>query len=278
MPKSTSTDFPNNITQQKTGTRSNMSSASSVRTASAGSSWVADNKLTWLQRLAVNVIRCGPIPRHVAFIMDGNRRYATKVGMPSTTDGHRLGFDKLAEALQWCLELGIAEATVYAFSIENFKRSEEEVGTLMALAGDKFEQLLGELDRLHERGICIRVVGDWSLLPVALQRSMAEAVLRTSGNRRATLNVAFAYTSRDEATAAMRAIATEVRTGDAGDGDDGGLRPEDVTEELLRGCMYTRKSAEPDLLVRTSGESRLSDFMLFQVSGSGRTGSHNRLK
>lgn len=240
-----------------------MSSAASA-SGPTYSSWVADNKLTWLQRLAVNVIRCGPIPRHVAFIMDGNRRFATKAGMASSTDGHRLGFDKLAEALQWCLELGIAEATVYAFSIENFKRSPAEVETLMRLAGDKFEQLLGEVDRLHERGICIRVVGDWSMLPLPLQRSMAMAVLQTRHNRKATLNVAFAYTSRDEATAAIRAIAAEVA--DGGDDVVSGLRPEDVTEELLRGCMYTRLSAEPELLVRTSGESRLSDFMLFQVS------------
>lgn len=231
--------------------------------------WIHRTELTWPQRLAVNVLRCGPIPRHVAFIMDGNRRYATKSGLANRTDGHRLGFDKLTEALYWFFELGIAEATVYAFSIENFKRSADEVDTLMRLATDKIEQLLAELEQLHERGICVRVVGNWSLLPPALQRSMARAVLQTQHNRRATLNVAFAYTSRDEATAAMRTIAQAVgpttTTTTMAEDEAAPLSVDDISDELLRGCMYTHRSAEPDLLVRTSGESRLSDFMLFQV-------------
>lgn len=254
-------------TTTTTSTDTSSSKAGDLAASSGGSStststsWVRDSTLTWTQRLAINVLRCGPIPRHVAFIMDGNRRYATKTGMSNKTDGHRLGFDKLTEALQWCLELGIAEATVYAFSIENFKRSADEVDTLMRMATERFEQLLDELDQLHERGICIRIVGNWSLFPRALQRSMARAMLHTQHNRAATLNVAFAYTSRDEATAAICNIAGAVSDEAAAQ-----LRPEDISMELLRNCMYTRRSVEPELLVRTSGESRLSDFMLFQVS------------
>lgn len=220
-------------------------------------SWVSDGKLSWIQRFAINVIRCGPIPVHVAFIMDGNRRFATKSHMPNKTDGHRLGFDKLAETLQWCLELGIQEATVYAFSIENFKRSDEEVNTLMTLASEKFKQLLKEIDKLHERGICIRIVGNMALLPADLQHSMAKAMLMTQNNRRAILNVAFPYTSRDEMTEAIRTIAQGV--------DDHDLNTNDITSHLIQKCMYTRASPDPDLLVRTSGESRLSDFMLYQV-------------
>lgn len=106
-------------------------------------SWIAESSLTWIQRLCVNIIKTGHIPHHVAFIMDGNRRYA-KTAHVQNIVGHMKGFDKLAETLQWCKELGIKEVTVYAFSIENFKRSKEEVDALMTLAREKFEKLLEE--------------------------------------------------------------------------------------------------------------------------------------
>lgn len=220
-------------------------------------SWVRDSNLTWIQRFAVRVIRSGPIPSHVAFIMDGNRRFATKTHLKSKTDGHVKGFDKLAEALQWCLDIGIKEVTVYAFSIENFKRSKVEVDTLMELAKEKFAKLMEEKDKLNERGICIRIVGNMSMLPIDLQQIMAEAILLTKDNCRAILNVAFAYTSRDEITESIRAICNGV--------NDKELAVDDISEELIRQCMYTNRSSDPDLLVRT-GESRLSDFMLYQCS------------
>lgn len=221
-------------------------------------SWVRDSNLTWIQRFAVRVIKCGPVPSHVAFIMDGNRRFATKTHLKNKTDGHVKGFDKLAEALQWCLDVGIKEVTVYAFSIENFKRSKEEVDTLIKMAKEKFAKLMEEKDKLNERGICIRIVGNMSMLPIDLQQIMAEAILLTKDNSRAILNVAFAYTSRDEITESIRTICNGV--------NDKELDIDDISEELIRRCMYTNKSSDPDLLVRTSGESRLSDFMLYQVS------------
>lgn len=224
----------------------------------ASMSWIRDSNLTWCQRVAVNVVRSGPIPRHVAFIMDGNRRFANKVNLNSVTDGHVRGFDKLAEALQWCLDLGIDEVTVYAFSIENFKRQQNEVDTLMEMAREKFERLMEEKDRLNERGICIRMVGNWSLLPLDLQKCMANAMLLTKDNSRAILNVAFSYTSRDEMTDSVAAIVDGVQRNE--------LRPGDISDNLIRRCMYTGQSSDPDLLVRTSGESRLSDFLLWQVS------------
>jgi len=181
-----------------------------------------------------------------------------KTHLKSKTDGHVKGFDKLAEALQWCLDVGIKEVTVYAFSIENFKRSKEEVDTLIKLAKEKFARLMEEKDKLNERGICIRIVGNMSMLPIDLQQIMAEAILLTKDNSRAILNVAFAYTSRDEMTESIRSICNGV--------NDKELDVDDISEELIRRCMYTNKSSDPDLLVRTSGESRLSDFMLFQCS------------
>lgn len=212
------------------------------------------------------MVRSGQIPRHVAFIMDGNRRFANKAQLGSVTAGHVRGFDKLAEALQWCLDLGIEEVTVYAFSIENFKRQQNEVDTLMEMAREKFERLMEEKDRLNERGICIRMVGNWSLLPLDLQKCMADAMLLTRDNSRATLNVAFSYTSRDEITESVAACVDGVHRNE--------LQPGDISDSLIRRCMYTGLSTDPDLLVRTSGESRLSDFLLWQVSAIVGGGEH----
>lgn len=221
-------------------------------------SWVRDSTLSWTQRIALKVIRSGKIPRHVAFIMDGNRRYANKVQLKTATEGHVHGFDKLAEALQWCLDFGIEEVTVYAFSIENFKRSQSEVDTLMQLAREKFAKFMEEKDQLNERGICIRMIGNWTLLPIDLQKCMADAMLLTQYNTKAILNVAFAYTSRDEMTQSIKDIVDGVQRNE--------LEPCDITDTLIRRCMYSGKSSDPDLLVRTSGESRLSDFLLWQVN------------
>lgn len=121
-------------------------------------SWIKENNLNVFQRFCVNVIKEGPVPKHVGFIMDGNRRFARKLNV-DRSEGHNEGFNKLAECLRWCLELGIKEVTVYAFSIENFKRSREEVDTLMGLAREKYKRLIEEKDKLMEHGVCIRVIG-----------------------------------------------------------------------------------------------------------------------
>lgn len=220
-------------------------------------SWLRESDLSWAQRFALQVIKSGKVPRHVAFIMDGNRRYAKKLHLNRSTDGHVHGFEKLAQALQWCLDIGIEEVTVYAFSIENFKRSEAEVDTLMQLAREKFGKFMEEKDELNKRGICIRMIGNWKLLPLDLQKCMADVMLLTQHNSKAFLNVAFAYTSRDEITESIRDIIDGVRRNE--------LEPNDITDDLIRRCMYSGKSSDPDLLVRTSGESRLSDFLLWQV-------------
>ncbi|KAK9722131.1 putative undecaprenyl diphosphate synthase [Popillia japonica] len=137
--------------------------------------------------------------------MDGNRRYATKSNIKKV-EGHVKGFDKLAQTLQWCFELGIHEVTVYAFSIENFKRSQEEVDYLMELAREKFTKLHEEKEKLMKDGICIRVVGNLKLLPDDIRKLMAEAMFMTRHNNKLFLNVAFAYTSKDELTTAAKTI------------------------------------------------------------------------
>lgn len=173
-------------------------------------------------------------------------------------EGHKQGFNKLSETLQWCLDIGIKECTVYAFSIENFKRSQEEVDTLMDMAREKFAKLLEERDKLHEKGVCIRIIGNLKMLPKDIQKTIAEAMLLTKDNKNVALNVAFAYTSRDEIKSSMNAILEGVKNNE--------LREDDVNDDLIEACLYTRKCSDPDLLVRTSGEVRLSDFLLWQVS------------
>lgn len=241
-------------------------------------SWFREEelKLSWLEKLAVNVIKQGKIPKHVAIIMDGNRRFSVKSHIEKS-EGHKLGFDKLSQALQWfvvdtfdyrlsfitsvigfrCLELEIKEVTVYAFSIENFKRSQDEVDTLMTLAREKFVRLMDEKEKIMERGVKIRVIGNFKLLPADLQHSIAEAMLMTKDNDKSILNVAFAYTSRDEITNSIAMIARGVEQNE--------LQQDDLHHSLIDECLYTNKCNDVDLLVRTSGEMRFSDFLLWQV-------------
>ncbi|XP_077977079.1 dehydrodolichyl diphosphate synthase complex subunit DHDDS-like [Glandiceps talaboti] len=213
----------------------------------------------WFTKFCANVLKEGPIPRHVAFIMDGNRRFARKSHL-HRHEGHVKGFDKLADTLEWCLDLGITEVTVYAFSIENFKRTKEEVDGLMELARQKFAKLMEEKDMIQKYGVCVRVLGDISLLPNDVQDAIADAVNFSKDNDKAVLNVCFAYTSRHEITTAIQELATGV--------EDGYLKASDVSEEMLEKCLYTNHSQDPDLLVRTSGEVRLSDFLLWQSAFS----------
>lgn len=199
------------------------------------------------------------MPKHVAFIMDGNRRFARKKNM-DRQEGHMQGFNKLAETLRWCKHLDIQEVTVYAFSIENFKRTQDEVDGLMELARQKFLRLLEEMDNLKKHEVCIRVLGDLNMLPLDLQQLIAKAVVATKNHNKCFLNVCFAYTSRYEITNAVREMAWGV--------EKGLIKASDVSELLLSECLYSNNSPNPDLLIRTSGEVRLSDFLLWQTSHS----------
>ncbi|XP_012543466.1 dehydrodolichyl diphosphate synthase complex subunit DHDDS isoform X2 [Monomorium pharaonis] len=222
-------------------------------------SWITERKLNWVQFLALKIIKTGKIPRHVAFIMDGNRRFANKQNI-TKKEGHSMGFEKLAETLSWCMDLGITEVTVYAFSIENFKRNKKEVDELMDLARQKFKRLLEETDELTKAGVCIRVIGNFSLLPEDVYKLIAQTMAVTKDNNKAFLNLAFSYTTRDELTNTIKDIAKGIKHSD--------ILPEDINEDLISDCLYTYKSPNPDLLIRTSGEIRLSDFLLWQISNT----------
>jgi len=222
--------------------------------------WVRDQyQYSWLQTLGMNVIKIGSVPKHVAVIMDGNRRFAKQKGV-ETIEGHTKGFDKLAETLQWCRDLGVQEVTVYAFSIENFKRSEKEVNSLLKLAKEKFEVLISEEEKLRHHGVRVKIIGNITYLPVDLQDVIKRVESITEKNEVSTLNVAFSYTSREEITnAAIQTCKMVVNDK---------IKTDDIDENLIESLMYTKHSSNPDLLIRTSGETRLSDFLLWQASDS----------
>lgn len=211
-------------------------------------------KLNWIERFACDVIKCGRIPKHVAFIMDGNRRYADKA-MLRRLDGHKKGFDTLSNVLGWCRELGITQVTLYAFSIENFKRSEEEVSNIMNLARDKCDSILDEIDRVNEAGIRVKVAGDLHLLPKDLQDRAEKLHRMTSDNNKAFLNVCMAYTGRHEIAAAIDSLARK-------ENQDNPVNIAAFENELYLPKPY------PEIIIRTSGEIRLSDFMLWQCQDS----------
>lgn len=223
-------------------------------------SWFKEERKTsFIRTFCNNVIKAGQIPKHVAIIMDGNRRFAKKVKC-ERSKGHEKGFEKLTEVLEWCFDLGIPEVTVYAFSIENFKRSQEEVDGLMELARQKFDRLMEEKEMIMKHGVCVRALGDLTMLPEDLQRSVARVVKFSQNNIKATLNVCLAYTSRHEISNAVKLMAEGVELGL--------IKASDISESLLEKCLYTSPSPHPDMLIRTSGEVRFSDFLLWQCSYS----------
>ena len=199
------------------------------------------------QRLVISVLKGGPVPRHIAFIMDGNRRYAREHGI-EVAEGHRMGYSKLEEALRWCAELGVSAVTVYAFSIENFKRTSREVDDIMSLSKAKLHGMAAEDSIIQQQGIRVRIVGDLSRVSASLRAEMQHVMQMTQTNQRATLNVCFSYTSRNEIATASEQLAAACTQGK--------LEPGDVSEHLLERCLLTSPACCPpvDLLVRTSGE------------------------
>ncbi|KAI1294855.1 Dehydrodolichyl diphosphate synthase complex subunit DHDDS [Halotydeus destructor] len=219
--------------------------------------WFEDTKRTWLDSLVINILKTGEIPKHVAIIMDGNRRYAKQLQLDSI-EGHSKGCDSLIKILGWLNDLGTTEVTVYAFSIENFKRPKDEVDGLMSMAYENIAKMLNEKDKLMEKDICVRLFGDNTLLPDNLKKVFAEISLLTINNKTCYLNFCFAYTARHEITRAVNQIKDGVKTGQ--------LQSADIDEHLIQKCLFSRHSPDPDLLIRTSGEVRLSDFLLWQSS------------
>ena len=194
------------------------------------------------------------LPRHVAAIMDGNGRWAQQRKLPRVM-GHRKGVDTLRDLLRCCKDWGIPALTVYAFSTENWGRPLDEVDFLMVL----FERMLrAELAELIREDARIRFVGDLARLRSSLQDEISGAMKATSNNQGVQFTVAMNYGSREEIVRACRQLATQVQQGTIG--------PEDITEDLFARNLYTHELEDPDLLIRTSGEQRLSNYLLWQMA------------
>ncbi len=194
------------------------------------------------------------IPQHIAVIMDGNGRWATSRGLPRIA-GHRQGAKTLKELLRCCKDWGIKALTAYAFSTENWQRPVEEVDFLMHL----FERLLHrELAQMHQEGVRISFIGDLSALPKSLQTEMERSMAETLNNQAIHFTVAVNYGSRNEITRVCRQVAQLVQQGE--------LSVQEVNESLVEQHLYTADTTEPDLLIRTSGEMRLSNFLLWQMA------------
>lgn len=201
-----------------------------------------------------SIICTGPIPKHVGVIMDGNRRYA-RTHKIELKEGHNSGFDTMASILELLYESGVQCATVYAFSIENFKRLKYEVEWLMDLAKSKLRQISQHGDLCDQYGIRIRILGNKKLLPADVRTILAETEEMTKKNTKAVLNVCFPYTLRDEIAHSMKTVVEELS-------QDPTMV---VDEETIDNHLYTAGSPPLDILVRTSGTLRLLDFLLWQL-------------
>jgi undecaprenyl diphosphate synthase len=190
------------------------------------------------------------IPRHVAIIMDGNGRWAKSRGLPRLA-GHRAGMENVRPTLEACVEFGIRVLTIYAFSTENWSRPQAEVMGLMRLLRQAIDR---ETGNLHRNGVQVRHLGDLDGLAPNLARSIQRSTELTKNNGRITLNVAFNYGGRAEIIHAVRRLVAA------------GVRPEEVTEELFAQYMYTGSLPDPDLIIRTGGEMRLSNFLIWQAA------------
>lgn len=192
------------------------------------------------------------VPRHIAIVMDGNGRWAQKRGLPRTA-GHKVGCEVLRTLIKYCKKIGVEYVTVYAFSTENWKRSADEVSTIMGLLKRYFKEAI---DSLEDEGIRLRVLGDLRRLSPELQ-ALAHKTDEISDHIRGTqVNICVNYGGRDEIVHAASAFAAKCAAGEA--------KPEDLTEQLFHSYLYSAGIPDPDLVIRPSGEQRISNFLLWQ--------------
>lgn len=196
----------------------------------------------------------GALPQHVAIIMDGNGRWAKEQGKPRVS-GHKAGVDSVRDIVQACGQLDIPFLTLYAFSTENWKRPKAEVTVLMNLL---LEYLKAELEELNKNNVRLNAIGQLNALPKPVQKQLYASIERLSGNTGLTLTLALSYSGRWDILRAVQTLALDVRRGK--------LSPEDISEELFRTYLTTHTIPDPDLMIRTSGEMRLSNFLLWEMA------------
>ncbi len=192
------------------------------------------------------------VPQHVAIIMDGNGRWAAKRGLPRLA-GHRAGTENLRRIIRASVEFGVKYLTIYAFSTENWSRPQDEISGLLSILEDVIDR---ELKELHQEGVQLRHIGHLDRLPPSLQEKVLDAVELTRNNDRLVLNVAFNYGGKDEIICAIKDIIRE------------GVKAEEVTPELVSQHLFTSGLPDPDMVIRTSGELRVSNFLIWQSAYS----------
>jgi len=205
-------------------------------------------------------VKDGTKPEHVAIILDGNRRWASERSL-NPGIGHYYGADKIEDLLKWCLDLDVKSVTLYAFSTENFRRPPEEVEQIMRIAEEKLGEILKN-ESIHKHKVRVKAIGRLGLLPKKLQEMITQVEESTKDYDKHFLNVALAYGGRAEIVDATRKIAQKVESGN--------LTPKEINEQLFERYLYTAHMSkqDPDLIIRTSGEERLSGFLLWQCAYS----------
>jgi len=215
------------------------------------------------ERRLLREVERGVLPRHIGLILDGNRRYALELGLADPLEGHRLGVDKLEQVLDWLEELHIWIITIYVLSTENLSRPHGELTRLLNLMESKMRAVAVD-PKIHEKGVRIRAVGQLGLLPASLQEAIDRAQEATHTYNNFFLNIAVGYGGRQEIADAVRLLLRDrVRRGAALE-----QIAEEITPEEIGKYLYTYDLPDPDLIIRTSGEVRLSDFLLWQSAYS----------
>lgn len=204
-------------------------------------------------------VRAKHMPQHIGVIMDGNRRAAIEVLGAEPWQGHRKGADKVEELIEWCIELGIKHITIFAFSTENFKRSEKEKKELFRIFVDYFKKAARD-EKIHKNRVRIKAIGRIELFPGDVREAVKEAEEATKGYDNLILNVALGYGGRDEIIQAVKKIAKEIKQNK--------LSEDEIDEATIKSKLYTADSPDPELIIRTSGEERISNFLLWQSAYS----------
>ncbi len=199
-----------------------------------------------------------PMPKHLAIIMDGNRRFAKDLGLKPEA-GHQIGKDKIVDVLDWCFELGIKNLTIYAFSTENFNRSSDEVQTLMNLCKQELDNASKD-SRIHKNQVRVRIIGHIDSLPNEIAESAKKIMKQTENYDKYSFNIALAYGGREEIIQAIKKISQDVK--------EGKLTLDEIKEQTVSNYLYTKDLPDPDIILRTSGEERISNFLLWQLAYS----------
>lgn len=206
----------------------------------------------------IEQINKNPIPKHIAIIMDGNRRFAKELGL-NYEKGHEYGKNKIKELLEWCFDLKIKNLTLYAFSIENFNRGKNEVNSIMNLCKEELKKAIKD-SKIHKNQIKINVIGNLDSLPIEIKKSALYIMEKTNNYNNYYLNIALAYGGREEIIHAIKNIAKDVKNNN--------LKINEISNDKVSSYLYTSGIPDPDLILRTSGEERISNFLLWQLAYS----------